>query len=119
MFVDDDEDDIEIFSDAFKNLDPGVEITVAENGLKALDLLNNKQPCLIILDLNMPYLDGKQTFHKIKANPQLENVPIIIFTSSVNPADKTMFDTLGISFITKPYTITDIDRTVAVMLDHC
>lgn len=119
MFVDDDQDDIEIFSDALRNLDPGVEITVAENGVKALDLLTNKRPCLIILDLNMPYLDGKQTFHKIKANPQLENVPIIIFTSSANPADKTMFDMLGISFITKPYTITDIDRTVAVMLDHC
>jgi len=119
LFVDDDQDDIEIFSDALRNLDPGVEITVAENGVKALDLLSRKQPGLIILDLNMPFLDGKQTFQKIKANPQWENVPIIIFTSSVNPADKTMFDTLGICFITKPHTVAGIDSVVAVMLDHC
>jgi CheY-like chemotaxis protein len=119
LFVDDDQDDVEIFSDALKNLDPAVEITVAENGVKALDLLNNKRPCLIILDLNMPFLDGKQTFQKIKANPKFEDVPIIIFTSSVNPADRTMFDTLGISFITKPDTVAGIDLAVAAMLDHC
>ena len=119
LFVDDDEDDIEIFSDALRNLDPGVEITVAENGLRALDLLNNKRPCLIVLDLNMPFLDGKQTFEKIKANPRLEDVPIMIFTSSINPADRTMFDKLGISFITKPDTVAGIDHAVAAMLDHC
>ena len=117
--MDDDQDDIEIFSDALRNLDPAVEITVAENGVKALDLLNNKRPCLIILDLNMPFLDGKQTFQKIKANPKFEDVPIIIFTSSVNPADRTMFTTLGISFITKPDTVAGIDLAVAAMLDHC
>jgi len=119
MFVDDDQDDVEIFSDALRNLDPGVEITVAENGLKALDLLNNKLPGLIVLDLNMPFLDGKQTFEKIKANPKFGDVPIIIFTSSVNPADRMMFDTLGISFITKPDTVAGIDTVVGVMLDHC
>ena len=119
MFIDDDQDDVEIFSDALRNLDPGVEITVAENGLKALDLLNNKLPGLIVLDLNMPFLDGKQTFEKIKANPKLGDVPIIIFTSSVNPADRMMFDTLGISFITKPDTVAGIDTVVGVMLDHC
>ncbi|HEX5151683.1 MAG TPA: response regulator [Parafilimonas sp.] len=119
MFVDDDQDDIEIFSDALRNLDPGVEITVAENGLKALDMLNNKRPSLIVLDLNMPFLDGKQTFEKIKANPQLENVPIIIFTSSINPADRAMFDESGISFLSKPDTVAGVDCAVAVMLDHC
>ena len=119
MFIDDDQDDVEIFSDALRNLDPGVEITVAENGLKALDLLNNKLPGLIVLDLNMPFLDGKQTFEKIKANPKFGDVPIIIFTSSVNPADRMMFDTLGISFITKPDTVAGIDTVVGVMLDHC
>jgi len=46
-------------------------------------------------------------------------VPIIIFTSSVNPADRMMFDTLGISFITKPDTVAGIDTVVGVMLDHC
>ena len=119
MFIDDDQDDVEIFSDALRNLDPGVEITVAENGLKALDLLNNKLPGLIVLDLNMPFLDGKQTFEEIKANPKFGDVPIIIFTSSVNPADRMMFDTLGISFITKPDTVAGIDTVVGVMLDHC
>lgn len=119
LFVDDDEDDIEIFSDAFRNLDPAVEITVAENGLKALELLNDKQPCLIILDLNMPCLDGKQTFQKIKSNPQFKKVPVIIFSSSANPADKKMFDEFGISFITKPHTVAGIDHAVATMLGHC
>lgn len=119
MIIDDDEDDIEIFSDALRNQDPAVEITVAENGLKALSLLNDKQPCLIVLDLNMPILDGKETFHQIKANPQFEKVPVIIFTSSANPADKKTFDELGISFITKPNSVADINHAAATMLTHC
>ncbi len=124
LFVDDDPDDIEIFSDALRRSDPAVEITVAENGLKALDFLNaadhdSMQPSLIILDINMPFLDGKQTFQQIKAQPQFENVPIIIFTSSQNPADKLMFEQSGISFMTKPSNIEDIDKIASVMLDHC
>lgn len=123
LFVDDDTDDIEILSDALKQLDPAVNITVAENGLKALNYLNtnNKDhlPCLIILDINMPFLDGKQTFQKIKANPEFETVPVVIFTSSQNPADKIMFESLGIKFITKPYTIEGINNAASVMLNYC
>ena len=121
LLVDDDEDDVQVFSEALLQLDPAVKITVAENGLKALDYLNSDYalPCLIVLDINMPYLDGKQTFQKIKANPQLENVPIVIFTSSINPADKNMFDELGINFITKPHTILGINYAASTMLNYC
>jgi CheY-like chemotaxis protein len=124
LFVDDDPDDIEIFSEALKRSDPGVEITVAENGLKALNFLKainhgNLLPSLIILDINMPFFDGKQTFQQIKAHPQFENIVIIIFTSSPNPSDKLIFEQLGVNFITKPSNMEDIDRIAAVMLDNC
>src|ERR1700709_1687352 len=107
LYVDDDEDDRELFAEMMKEQNTGINLVFAENGLKAIDYLQSVQqpekelPCLIVLDLNMPYLDGKKTFEKIKNNPAFENIPVIIFTSSQNPHDKTFFKNAGIELITK------------------
>lgn len=93
LYVDDDADDREFFSDAIKNESPSADIVFAENGLEALDYLDtvlnteSNLPCLIVLDINMPLLDGKETLKRIKRNERLQNVPIVIFTSSNKPAD--------------------------------
>ena len=76
-------------------------------------------PCLIVLDLNMPYLDGKKTFEKIKTNPALENIPVVIFTSSQNPNDKNFFNNAGIELITKPYDFSFMHSIAQRLLNHC
>lgn len=109
LIVEDDPDDRELLADAVKKADPVAEVQLAENGLQAMDYLNalsSRQaplPGLIVLDLNMPYLDGKATFEKIKSNHQFDGVPVIIFTSSLNPNDKLLFNHRSAEFISKPY----------------
>ena len=124
LYVDDDEDDREFLSEAFKEVAPEVEVVLAENGLKALDYLSavkdnhTKLPSLIVLDINMPYLDGVQTFQRIKQEPELQRVPVVIFTSSENPSDKTLFSGFGVELITKPDNISYLNQIANRMLSN-
>lgn len=124
LIVEDDEDDREILSEAMKCVSESASIAFAENGLTALEYLTqNKEPeqlpCLIVLDLNMPYLDGRQTCQRIKNDLKLDGVPIIVFSSSGNPNDKALFERQGIEFITKPEEFTSLQAIVKHMLDVC
>ncbi len=125
LYIDDDEDDREFLLEAFKEVNPEVEVVLVENGVKALDYLNTAKsnqttlPNLIILDLNMPYLDGFQTFQRIKQEPELQSVPIVVFTSSENPKDKAMFKKLGVELITKPDNIIYMNQIASHMLSSC
>jgi CheY-like chemotaxis protein len=124
LFVEDDADDREFLSIAVHELDEAVNVVFAENGLKALEYLdkgkeNEQLPCLIVLDLNMPYLDGKETFKKIKYDLKLDAVPIIIFTSSHNPNDRLLFTSMGVEFITKPDDFTYMSKIVRHMVNAC
>jgi CheY-like chemotaxis protein len=111
LCVDDDEDDRFFLAEAINEIDPNVSIIAAQNGLEALDYLNMAKqngeglPRLIVLDINMPYLDGKRTLQHIKEDPQLNHIPIVVFTNSADPADATLFESYGIQMITKPDNI--------------
>jgi CheY-like chemotaxis protein len=105
LYIDDDPDDREILISAVTESNSGYKVVEAENGLKGLDYLNRvKQdgglPCLIILDLNMPVLDGRQTLHRIRQDSSFQKVPVVLYTSSNNPNDKSFFHEQGVVFIT-------------------
>lgn len=125
LYVDDDEDDRELLRDAVQKANPDVEMALAENGLEALDFLSalkqkgERLPCLIVLDINMPFLDGKETFERLKKDAVLQAVPVIVFSSSEKPADKILFNDLGIEFFTKPSDIPHMGRIVNHMISVC
>ena len=125
LIVEDDSDDRELLYEAVQQVNPSVQIDFAENGLEALRYLNHlneknaKPPCLIVLDLNMPLIDGKETYQKIKSDMNLLSVPIIIFTSSHNPNDKEMFERLGVEFISKPDSFSMMNDIVSHMIRVC
>jgi CheY-like chemotaxis protein len=123
LYIDDDEDDREILVDALHNVDPGVEVIFAGNGLEALQYLRGKKddllPGLIVLDINMPYLDGKETFEHIKSDPQLTDIPLVVFTSSENPNDKALFNKKGVEMITKPDNVLYMNEIASHMLCNC
>lgn len=124
LYVDDDEDDRDILFQVMSEVSPDVGVVLAEDGLSALHYLNTQKehnaqlPGLIVLDINMPYLDGRQTLEKIRSNPGLKNIPIIIFTSSENPQDKALFNSLGVELITKPDNIQYMNGVVSYMISH-
>ncbi len=98
MLVDDDEDDREFFCEAVDNIDKSLKCVKLENGEKALQYLKNEEypmPDYIFLDLNMPRLDGKECLVEIKKIDHLKQVPVIIYTTSNHPLDKTQTLQLG------------------------
>ena len=106
LLVDDDPDDCDFFREAVREIDSTSVCFTAENGEDALVKLRKglkKLPDFIFLDLNMPRMDGKHCLAELKKDPKLENIPVIIYTTSSAPEDKEETRTLGASyFLTKP-----------------
>lgn len=123
LYVDDDEEDREFLSDALVSVSPNVQVKLAENGLQALEYLQankaSRLPCLIVLDLNMPFLDGMETFHRIKTDDELQSIPVMIFSSSEKPADKSNFSEMGVEYFTKPNHIEQIRDIADHMVSVC
>src|SRR4051812_4466316 len=111
LYVDDDADDIEFLSLEIQRQRPDTNVIGAANGQEALIYMEDakaglcKMPCLIVLDLNMPVLNGRQTFDALKNDPALKNVPIAILTTTQNPNEKNYFNSNGIEFFIKPDNI--------------
>lgn len=85
VLADDDPDDIAVFQETVKTLCPAVKLLVAEDGKKLLQLLEgNKLPNLIVLDINMPVINGLDTLKNIRKNARYDKVPVMMYTSSKN-----------------------------------
>ena len=67
----------------------GFDVTIrcAGNGAEALALLRRERPNLILLDLNLPAVDGREVLDQLKADKRLQHIPIIVLTSSLMPQD--------------------------------
>ena len=109
LYADDDSDDKSWIRDACKAVNCNLKIEFVENGkqvLKYIELLSaEKLPSLIVVDLNMPEMDGKQTLKSLKAHPQYAHIPVAIVTTSSSPIDQDVCRRLGASvFLTKPDT---------------
>lgn len=125
LYVDDDPDDRELLTDLLKQASPGVHVAVAGNGIEALDYLDNAcsgsapLPCLIILDINMPYLDGTQTLERIRGDKRFSGINVVMYSSSQKPADQEHFQSRGVEFITKPDSITYMNRVASHLVTRC
>lgn len=113
LFVDDDEEDHLIISQYFKDLGKEKRIRFIKNGLEAIRFLEHipdeaSLPCLIVLDLNMPILNGTQTLLQIKRNRRLDDIPVIILSTSENESEKRKCLSLGATeYLVKPSTYLD------------
>ena len=126
ILADDDADDRTVVQDAMELLDAADVMVFAENGEKLLDLLLQKNftglssPCLIVLDLNMPRMNGTQTLSRLKTNEQFKHIPVIIYSTSINPVEKEKCLLLGAhSFITKPLSYKESIETAQTFLQFC
>ncbi len=106
LYADDDTDDRSWVSEACKILNCSLNINFVENGRQVIDYLKSqvtRLPSLIVLDLNMPEMDGRQTLQYLKSNPYYKEIPVAIVSTSGNKIDKEVCKRLGASlYITKP-----------------
>jgi CheY-like chemotaxis protein len=117
FLIDDDEDDREIFSLALSLANPNYTYTTALNGEDALRILEKQPnfiPDFIFLDLNMPFMDGRTCLKELKKIERLNDVPVIIFTTSSYSRDIEDTLKLGAShYLIKP---TSINRLVEILI---
>ncbi len=125
LCVDDDFDDRLFLTEAIGDVTTEVIVIGAENGVEAMNYLNRAKdsgeglPCLIVLDINMPMLDGKETLDRIKSDPHLENIPIVVLTNSKNPRDKTHFANRGVQLVVKPDNVAFMEKIAVDLLTYC
>lgn len=121
LYVDDDADDRMLLSDAFRVASPTYQTIELASGHEALRYLYDQAdlPCLVILDLNMPGMSGKEVLFEMRKSEKLRNLPVVVFTTSSNPADQKEFASLGIDMITKPASFAELTRTVKVLTSYC
>jgi CheY-like chemotaxis protein len=121
LYVDDDVDDRDIFRDAVKSIDERIVCFTANNGLDALSFLDSQTqlPDVVILDINMPLMNGKTCLAEIKSNSKMANLPVIIFTTSTNPAEIEECKKIGASdFVKKPASYLLFKETLTSIINE-
>lgn len=124
LCVDDDIDDRLIIAEAIKDADPSIVVIEAKNGIEAHEFLKKAKitgnfPCLIILDINMPMMDGKETLKEIKKDDILKTLPVVFFSTSSNPRDRSFSTEHGVEFVTKPANYRAVVATIQDILSRC
>jgi two-component system, chemotaxis family, response regulator Rcp1 len=120
LLVEDNEGDIILTTEAFKDMDMESRLTIVRDGEEALrflkkqgQYLNAPTPQLILLDINLPGIDGKQLLEMIKRDDGLKEIPVVMLTCSENDADiSDCYDKQVNWYITKPI---DYDKYTKVM----
>ena len=119
LLAEDDYDDRYLISEALDESGVETQLFIVENGEDLLDYLNGRGtytnrekyplPNMILLDLNMPLMDGREALAEIKKDPALRRIPVIVLTTSQAEDDVQETYDLGITgFITKPMTFSGL-----------
>ncbi len=124
LYADDDIDDLELVFDALLEYSDNLELVSARDGLEAVAYLKNvgplePAPCLIILDINMPKMNGLEALKKIRSMERFQDVPVVMFTTSSNPSDKVVATQFGAGFITKPINSDHVAMIAEQLISHC
>lgn len=124
LYAEDDPDDVFMIQQAFETHDPTTQLIHATNGLQALELLSqlrvsNNLPCLIILDINMPVMDGKETLMRLKQTEEYKNIPVVLFTTSSSDGDKAFAQKWDAAFITKPLVYAKLEELANNFIHLC
>jgi CheY-like chemotaxis protein len=89
--------------------------------LKFLDdfALNASLPVLIVLDINMPRLNGKETLMAIRRHARFRNIPVVIYTTSSSSVDEAFCHRHGASWVSKSTTVDGVRQTAKVLAEFC
>jgi CheY-like chemotaxis protein len=124
IYADDDPDDLELVKEAFDDFANNVEVITFSDGAQAVNYLSTHNPsdpapCLIILDVNMPIMDGKQALIRIREMDRFNSVPVVLFTTSSLPSDKTFAGLYNAGFMTKPLNLQQMEKITDAFIEHC
>lgn len=122
LLVEDADDDAELLARAIIRVRPGTRITVVHDGVEALKHLQGDdfdaaiQPKLIVLDLNLPTLNGIQVLRCLSADKRTAKIPVVVVSGTCSPEDVGASRSYGaIACMRKPHSGGDMQRLVEVL----
>jgi len=121
LWADDDYDDLQMMRDILIKTKRDYEIVEVHNGREALEYLKKANeesnlPSLVILDINMPVLDGKETLSIIKNTEDYNAIPVVVFTTSESELDKLYCKKFNTEMVTKPPTFNTLSAALERLL---
>jgi DNA-binding response OmpR family regulator len=117
--ADDDEDDRMIFEEALSEISGNIKLVKITDGIKLLNQLSEDKtiPDIIFLDLNMPFQSGKETLKILRANRSYSKIPVVIYSTSTNPADIEDTFSAGASlYMEKPYSMCSMVKKIEAII---
>lgn len=123
VYAEDDLDDLFILKQAFEKHDH-IEVVHAPDGKGAMHILQNmvddkKLPCLVILDINMPVMNGREALQAIRSHHHLRKLPVVLFSTSSSSTDKAFAETYDAILITKPVDFVNLEIIVKQFIERC
>lgn len=127
LLVEDNPADVRLAEEALREAKVSIRLNLAEDGVVALEMLRREppheevpRPDMILLDLNLPRLDGHRLLTEIKSDPELKSIPVVILTTSSDPMDVLTAYEQGASFyVTKPPDLDDFMETMKWIEGFC
>ena len=124
LYAEDDADDLFMIKEALLHYDTPVSLLHAPDGFEAIEKLKQayllaQLPCLIILDINMPGMDGREALINIRQTDIFNKIPIVLFTTSSSDGDKNFAIEWGAHFITKPKVYSDLEALAGQFIRLC
>ncbi len=125
LLVEDSPGDVRLTQEAFREANRSIHLHVASDGVEAMAFLkreganaNAPRPDLILLDLNLPRMDGREVLAEIKSDPNLKTIPTIILTTSESEADIVKSYQLQANcYLSKPVQLTAFENLVKSIND--
>jgi CheY-like chemotaxis protein len=105
FYVDDDEEDVDVFTEAIETISPHTVLLVATDAKEALEMLKDLtvQPDYIFMDINLPIMNGKELLKELKKLRHLKDIPVVMYSTSGNSLEVEDCKKLGaVDFIVKP-----------------
>jgi CheY-like chemotaxis protein len=126
LLVDDSPADAKIFQESLLEVSARVRVYWVGGGEEALDFLNQQGRFrgigpvkMVVLDLNMPGLDGIETLRRIKMNPAMSRIPVVVFSSSRAPQEVDRAYSLGANaFFSKPLSLENYVQKAGILVRH-
>ena len=124
LWADDDYDDLQMMRDILSTKKGNFKIVEVHNGKDALEYLKTVKeksdlPSLVILDINMPVLDGKETLSILKKTDDYKDIPVVVFTTSESELDKLYCKKFNTEMVTKPPTFSTLGAALEKILRFC
>jgi len=122
LYADDDMDDIALVKDAFTDY-ADIELKTFPDGQELLNYVRcqagNVKPCLVMIDINMPKINGKEVLKELRNINEYEDVPVVLFSTSTLPSEAAFAASFNAAFVVKPLYYDHLSSVAERLIEHC